>query len=242
MADPSREQAFLQQRQDAHRAMDAALQKLRTCNPTSLSSARAEVTRCRRLLLSLSGNVPTSSDEEVGRTPLFTFGRVSPVGRLPAVDSSSEDEYYSTSSTSSGGSSTRDLAEKAALRTEYKQRPGDVLSRFAAVADAPPVAATTSKLDPLAHDPVCSSLGATTKHCDCSLKQARLARQQARKQQRLSRWFAAKRAEEAGADADDEADELRTPVAAVPRASGAPHLRRACFIHIARAHTRAAGV
>ncbi|KAJ7841659.1 hypothetical protein B0H13DRAFT_1910173 [Mycena leptocephala] len=227
MADPSREQAFLQQRQDAHRAMDAALQKLRTCNPTSLSSARAEVTRCRRLLLSLSGNVPTSSDEEVGRTPLFTFGRVSPVGRLPAVDSSSEDEYYSTSSTSSGGSSTRDLAEKAALRTEYKQRPGDVLSRFAAVADAPPVAATTSKLDPLAHDPSQTSAACAP---------------QARKQQRLSRWFAAKRAEEAGADADDEADELRTPVAAVPRASGAPHLRRACFIHIARAHTRAAGV
>ncbi|KAJ7863211.1 hypothetical protein B0H13DRAFT_2354274 [Mycena leptocephala] len=236
MADPSREQAFLQQRQDAHRAMDAALQKLRTCNPTSLSSPG----------LKLPGAADSFSRCPAMFQPHPTRRWAAPLCSHSAAFPPSVACLQSTLPARTSITPPAPPAAAAAAPATWQKRlrsgPSTSSSRFAAVADAPPVAATTSKLDPLAHDPVCSSLGATTKHCDCSLKQARLARRQARKQQRLSRWFAAKRAEEAGADADDEADELRTPVAAVPRASGAPHLRRVCFIHIARAHTRAAGV
>jgi hypothetical protein len=161
-------------------------------------------------VLTVSGDVPTSSDEEVGRTPLFTFGRVSQVPHQAAANSSAADnssdnaEYYSTSSTSSSGSSNRDLEAKAALWCEYLQHPADVVSHFAPIAPVSCAGGSASNLEASAHDPVCSSLGDRMKHCDCHLKQQRRARCKARQQERLSRWFAAKRAEEAGAEADDE--------------------------------------
>jgi hypothetical protein len=155
-------------------------------------------------VLAVSGDVPTSSDEEVGRTPLFTFGRVSQVPHQAAANSSDDAEYYSTSSTSSSGSSNRDLEAKAALWCEYLRHPADVVSRFAPIAPVSRAGGSASNLEASAHDPVCSSLGDRMKHCDCHLKQQRRARHKARQQERLSRWFAAKRAEEAGAEADDE--------------------------------------
>ncbi|KAJ7842838.1 hypothetical protein B0H14DRAFT_2586091 [Mycena olivaceomarginata] len=214
-AQRTRQQEFMQRRQEAHHALRTALQTQRTCNPRQLARASAEVARCRRLLLSLSGDVPTSSDEEVGRVPLGPFGCISPRGPQPAADSSNE-EYYSTSSTSSGGSSTRDLDLKAALWTEYKKRPEDVLLVFHVLAaeHSSPVTegtadagARASNLNRQGHDSGCPKLCEPMEQCRCSRKQARLMRRKARQEQRVARWFAAKRVAEAGADADDEGEE-----------------------------------
>ncbi|KAJ7688777.1 hypothetical protein B0H14DRAFT_3533117 [Mycena olivaceomarginata] len=161
-----------------------------------ISSTAHSGTLPPRLLLSLSGDVPTSSDEEVGHVPLGPFGRQTPCGTQAAAESSSE-EYYSTSSTSSGGSSTRDLDLKAALWTEYQKRPEDVLSRFRVLAEH----------SSAGHDYGCPKLGEPMERCHCSRKQARIMRRKDRQEQRVARWFAAKRLEEAGADADDEGEE-----------------------------------
>jgi hypothetical protein len=204
----------MRRRQEAHRALRTALHTQHTCNPSRIARASAEVARCRRLLLSLSGDVPTSSDEEVGHVPLGPFGRQTPCGAQAAAESSSE-EYYSTSSTSSGGSSTRDLDLKAALWTEYQKRPEDVLSRFRVLAEHSSAvteatadsAAHASNLNPQGHDYGCPKLGEPMERCHCSRKQARIMRRKDRQEQRVARWFAAKRLEEAGADADNEGEE-----------------------------------
>ncbi|KAJ7855809.1 hypothetical protein B0H13DRAFT_2673091 [Mycena leptocephala] len=185
-------QAFLQQRVHVHHALRTALRNLSTCDLRTITHAQAEVTRCRRLVLAVSGDVPTSSNKEVGRTSLFTFGRVSQVPHQAAANSSAADnssddaEYYSTSSTSSSGSSNRDLEAKAALWCEYLQHPADVVSRFAPIAPVSPLAA---RVQPRGFGPRSATATGSP---------------QGGQQERLSRWFAAKRAEEAGAEADDE--------------------------------------
>ncbi|KAJ7791803.1 hypothetical protein B0H14DRAFT_2624652 [Mycena olivaceomarginata] len=212
----TREQEFLQRRQEAHHAFHNALQTQRTCNPSQNTRASAEVARCRRLLLSLSGAIPTSSDDEVGRVPLGTLGRIAQRGPQRARQSSDED-YYSTSSTSSSGSGrsrTRDLELKSAVGTEYQKRPEDVLSGFHILGEhsgpltepSPDAAACASNLNRRDHDAGCHSVRDRMEHCNCSRKEARLMRRQARREQRGARWFVAKRVEEeeAEANADNE--------------------------------------
>ncbi|KAJ7889893.1 hypothetical protein B0H14DRAFT_2561578 [Mycena olivaceomarginata] len=211
-----RELSHQRRRRHAHQALERAQQRLRVAPPASRAHAVAEQERSRRLVLSLSGPPPTSSDEEVGRIPL---GRVPEGTRRPAVDTS-DDDYYSTSSTSSGGSSTRDLEAKAALWAEYQQRPADVISRFESSAprarlpeDGADRVAETAAAGSRApddnvakHEPTCRRLRARWAHCDCSCKQLRLARRQTRQQQCLGRWFSAQREEEGADDGDDEGD------------------------------------
>ncbi|KAJ7773779.1 hypothetical protein B0H14DRAFT_2632101 [Mycena olivaceomarginata] len=93
---------------------------------------------------------------------------------------------------------TRDLEAKAALWGEYQQRPADVISRFDRVAEisAPRGRASDDNLPK--HETSCRQLRARWAHCDCSCKQHRVARRQARQEQRLSRWFSAMREEEGG--------------------------------------------
>ncbi|KAJ7798647.1 hypothetical protein B0H14DRAFT_2617726 [Mycena olivaceomarginata] len=177
--------------------------------PASRAHAVAEQERSRRLVLSLSGPPPTSSDEEVGRIPL---GRVPEGTRRPAVDTS-DDDYYSTSSTSSGGSSTRDLEAKAALWAEYQQRPADVISRFESSAprarlpeDGADRVAETAAAGSRAPDDNVAKHEPTCRRLRTSCKQLRLARRQTRQQQRLGRWFSAQREEEGADDGDDEGD------------------------------------
>ncbi|KAJ7638024.1 hypothetical protein DFH06DRAFT_1335669 [Mycena polygramma] len=102
----------------------------RRCRPQSRTRATAEVERCRRILISLSGALPpTSSDEE------FAFGPRTGRGRRRICPSppSSDDGYHSSSSSSTGGSSQRDLQEKEALCVDYFLRPADVVARFRAM-------------------------------------------------------------------------------------------------------------
>jgi hypothetical protein len=152
----------------------------------------------------------------VGRVPLGTFGRIAQRGPQRAGESSDED-YYSTSSTSSGGSGgsrTRDLELKSAVGTEYQKHPEAVLSGSRILGEhsgpltepSPDAAACASNLNHRDHDAGCQSVRDRVEHCNCSRKEARDVRRQARREQRVARWFAAKRVEEeeAEADADNE--------------------------------------
>ncbi|KAJ7807744.1 hypothetical protein B0H14DRAFT_2609374 [Mycena olivaceomarginata] len=193
----------------AEAAFHRAQQRLVVSPPASHAHAVADVERCRRVLLSLSGAPPTSSDEEAGRTPLFPSRRL-PEGTRRLAVVSSDDDYYSTSSTSSGGSSTRDLEAKDALWREYQRRPADVIARFDRLAQT---SASASSDDPPKHEASCRRLRD-------SCKQIRVACRQARTEQRLSRWFSAKKEQEGddvaddgddvADDGDDEADNLRS--------------------------------
>ncbi|KAJ7795852.1 hypothetical protein B0H14DRAFT_2620468 [Mycena olivaceomarginata] len=193
----------------AEGAFHRAQQRLVVSPPASHAHAVADVERCRRVLLSLSGAPPTSSDEEAGRAPLFPSRRL-PEGTRRLAVVSSDDDYYSTSSTSSGGSSTRDLEAKDALWCEYQRRPADVIARFDRLAQT---SASASSDDPPKHEASCRRLRD-------SCKQIRVARRQARTEQRLSRWFSAKKEQEGddvaddgddvADDGDDEADNLRS--------------------------------
>ncbi|KAJ7894503.1 hypothetical protein B0H14DRAFT_2559277 [Mycena olivaceomarginata] len=177
----------------AESAFHRAQQRLLVSPPASHAHAVAEVERCRRVLLSLSGGPPTSSDEEAGL----------PEGTRRLAVVSSDDDYYSTSSTSSGGSSTRDLEAKDALWREYQRRPADVIARFDRLAQT---STSASSDDPPKHEASCRRLRD-------SCKQIRAARRQARTEQRLSRWFSAKKEQEGddvADDGDDEADNLRS--------------------------------
>ncbi|KAJ7800660.1 hypothetical protein B0H14DRAFT_2616017 [Mycena olivaceomarginata] len=208
-----RQQSHQRRCEHAERAFHRAQQLLRVSPAASRAHAAAEVARCRRLLVSLSGPPPTSSDEEVGRFPLDSFGCLPEVTRRPAVVTS-DDDYYSTSSTSSGGSSTRDLEAKAALWGEYQQQPADVISRFDGLAETSAPRGRASDDNHPKHETSCRRMRARWEHCNCSCKQHRVAHRQARQEQRLSRWFSAMREQEgagdgddnAGDDADDEAD------------------------------------
>ncbi|KAJ7902433.1 hypothetical protein B0H13DRAFT_2335597 [Mycena leptocephala] len=133
-----------------HHALCTALRNLSTCDRAIPRPGRGYTvppTRAR-----VSGDVPTSSDEEVGRTS-------SPgAANSSAADNSSDDaEYYSTSSTSSSGSSNRDLEAKAALWCEYLQHPADVVSRFAPIAPVSPAGGSASNLE--AWPTICNSDG-----------------------------------------------------------------------------------
>ncbi|KAJ7779292.1 hypothetical protein B0H14DRAFT_2631322 [Mycena olivaceomarginata] len=200
----------------AEGAFHWAQQRLVVSPPASHAHAVANVERCRRVLLSLSGAPPTSSDEEAGRTPLFPSRRL-PEGTRRLAVVSSDDDYYSTSSSSSGGSSTHDLEAKDALWREYQRRPADIIARFDRLAQT---SASASSDDPPKHEASCRRLRDRWTHCDCSCKQIRVARRQARTEQRLSRWFSAKKEQEGddvaddgddvADDGDDEADNLRS--------------------------------
>ncbi|KAJ7838647.1 hypothetical protein B0H14DRAFT_3459278 [Mycena olivaceomarginata] len=166
-------------------AFHRAQQRLLVSPPASHTHAVADVERCRRVLLSLSGAPPTSSDEETGRTPLFPSGRL-PEGTCRPAVVSSDDDYYSTSSTSSGGSSTCDLEAKDALWREYQRRPADVIARFDRLAQT----STSASSD----DPRSTKRAAG----GCATEQ------------RLSRWFSAKKEQEGDDVADDGTTRLTT--------------------------------
>ncbi|KAJ7678458.1 hypothetical protein B0H14DRAFT_3536426 [Mycena olivaceomarginata] len=185
----AREAKFLRRRKQAYHAMRKALETQQTSPPSQLASANAEVERCRRSLISLSGNVPTSSDEEVGRFPLGTFGRIKP------RPDSSDEEYHSTTSTSSGGSSTRDLELKASLWTEYQKHPRPHLGRALHAHHWADGGTRGSNLKRGGHDVGCHQLRERMDHCNCR-KEARDIRRQARREQCVARWFAAKRVED----------------------------------------------
>jgi hypothetical protein len=104
------------------------------------------------------------------------------------------------------------LEAKDALWREYQRRPADVIARFDRLAQT---SASASSDDPPKHEASCRRLRDRWAHCDCSCKQIRVARRQARTEQRLSRWFSAKKEQEGddvADDGDDEADNVSPSV------------------------------
>ncbi|KAJ7717091.1 hypothetical protein B0H14DRAFT_3522107 [Mycena olivaceomarginata] len=220
--DARRQYEHNQRRQHAHQEFISAQQALRTCPPSGVRAARARVEQSWRGLMSVSGGVPTSSDEDIGRVCLFPYGQ-NPSPARPATTQdhnhtttpddlqrgghdSSSSEYHSTRSTSSGGSSALDLDTKLTLWKEYSERPAEVLARYRALGQSSTGPATDSSTERTEHNPTCAQTRDRMAHCDCSLREARLARRRIRKEGRVSRWFARPRAEAEGAEADDEAD------------------------------------
>ncbi|KAJ7679326.1 hypothetical protein DFH06DRAFT_1121049 [Mycena polygramma] len=207
------EQEFVARRVQARHDLLLAQQALQAAPPASRGRALNRVAACRRVCVSLSSvAAPTSSDEEIGRVPLFSFQRRAP-NRPQPEESSSDDEYYSSSSTSSGGSHDGDVAAQGKIWAEYQRWPGDVVFPLATAAQQPGAVAhaSTSRLinaahAPRAHAAECRSLRDKMGHCDCPVRAERLERRKARKDARLRRWFATKVAEEGGADGDHEGD------------------------------------
>ncbi|KAJ7834888.1 hypothetical protein B0H14DRAFT_3461740 [Mycena olivaceomarginata] len=70
-----RELSHQHRRWHTHQALERVQQRLRVAPPASRAHAVAEQERSRRLVLSLSGPPPTSSDEEVGCIPLGVMNR-----------------------------------------------------------------------------------------------------------------------------------------------------------------------
>ncbi|KAJ7657843.1 hypothetical protein DFH06DRAFT_1327900 [Mycena polygramma] len=188
--------AFHRVKQTALTAFRAAQDYNRRCRPQSRTRATAEVERCRRILISLSGALPPTSDDDE-----LTSG---PRGRRRICPSppSSDDEYHSSSSSSSGGSSQRDLEEKEALCVDFFLRPADVIARFRAMEqNAAAVASTINAPQHHVHDPACRSLCHEMARCNCNLRKERLDRRRARREDRLRRWLAGMLREEGGNDA-----------------------------------------
>jgi hypothetical protein len=211
-----------QGRQQARRDFFSAQEALRTCPASELHAARTRLEQSRRRIMSFSGGVPTASDEDIGRVCIFPYGR-NPSPARPATaqghnhaataddlqgggHDSSSSEYHSTSSTSSGGSSALDLDTKQLLWMEYLEHPAEVLTRYRALGPSSAGPVTESSTERTEHNPTCGKMRDRMAHCDCSLRQARLARRRIRKEGRVSRWFARQRAEAEGAEADDEAE------------------------------------
>ncbi|KAJ6505914.1 hypothetical protein C8R47DRAFT_1066780 [Mycena vitilis] len=130
---------------------------------------------------------PPPSDEELVHGPR---------GRrriCPSPDSNdSDDEYWSSSSSSSGGSSQRHLEEKEALSVEFLVQPEVVVARVRTnQAHTAAVASTSNGPQRTVHDTNCRSLRTSIAHCNCTLRDERLARRIARREDRVHRWFEA---------------------------------------------------
>ncbi|KAJ6491327.1 hypothetical protein C8R47DRAFT_1065114 [Mycena vitilis] len=180
--------AFHRLKQSALNAFRVAQEYNRRCRPQSRTRASAELDRCRQICLALSSALPpTASDEELVHGPR---------GRrriCPSPDSNdSDDEYWSSSSSSSGGSSQRHLEEKEALSVEFLVQPEVVVARVRTnQAHTAAVASTSNGPQRTVHDTNCRSLRTSIAHCNCTLRDERLARRIARREDRVHRWFEA---------------------------------------------------
>ncbi|KAJ6477301.1 hypothetical protein C8R47DRAFT_1075290 [Mycena vitilis] len=176
-------------------ALRAAQAYSRRCKSHSRTRAMAELDRCRRICIALSGSLPTDSDDEL------TSG---PRGRrriCPSPDPDSDDDCPSSSS-GSGGSSQRDLDEKEAISFQYLLHPAEVVERFHTMElNAAAVASTINAPPRHVHDPACRSLRKEMAHCSCSLRKERLDRRRARREHRIHRWLAGMLREGGGTDA-----------------------------------------